>query len=756
MASLAARKAPFQRAYSGTKGDVRPRGFRATRDMFKDPSSRTKDATGSVLGRGRTAASDLGRAAKGLGADDRKKPTHASAPVEEARETIKELHDEMNEGVRLDNDSYKYSGPGHVNVADGMSDGSPQRLSGRLPLSLSSLDGLAVGEDGKILDRDGRAIGKVIEGDPGDLIGQIVNGDGEILDEDGDLIGCVDILVENDAESEGDKDGRVWGDDPDGNAVGEDGMTAPQARLKEETYTSPETMAEKKGRASPMKDMVEFPNSPEEADEEAIRGQTEEEGADGRNRDRDEVPPLSTLQGLICNTLGEILTPDGNTVGELVDGDAMRICIERLQLDDHGQFKDSRGVTVGKARPISSSQSNALNNPGLLQEIKARPTNGKVDSVGSGALEGLTLDEDGLVYDSSDQVVGRLVNGGHLRNRDLDGLPSPPAETRDATNGINDNTDALTPDGSPLSHDLDAERTGWCSLDVEVPDIEPEAEPKEKHARFDMQNLSRIIVNDSGYTVDNGHLADEMCSIVHQTEDSVDPLCRQIILDIEEANLKPKSRLAAERLVEEVKPLVTSAGDILQDCNNTLRALDSDGVIASTIEPRDHSAHNATTITIEYQLAEVLKDLAQTVIDTITTSRFRLSEKSKEMSYARRKINPLWTLLSNRLFDIITSVGLLHTGVIDLLSSMLKGPWLDMILRWLLYGIGVDRIMDRLGIEQLFKALIDGEAWVYKVLDVSGGGLGQLLRGLLDLFGIHGLVESVRVGMVSEALKLEK
>lgn len=65
-----------------------------------------------------------------------------------------------------------------------------------VPLDLSALKGLDVAEGGNILSKDGNPIGKVVEGDSEDLVGQTVGDDGEILDEDGDLIGRVDILHE--------------------------------------------------------------------------------------------------------------------------------------------------------------------------------------------------------------------------------------------------------------------------------------------------------------------------------------------------------------------------------------------------------------------------------------------------------------------------------------------------------------------------------------------------------------------------------
>jgi hypothetical protein len=158
----------------------------------------------------------------------------------------------------------------------------------------------------------------------------------------------------------------------------------------------------------------------------------------------------------------------------------------------------------------------------------------------------------------------------------------------------------------------------------------------------------------------------------------------------------------------------------------------------------------------EYRLASLLKDLARTVIDTITTGRHRLSEMSKEMPYAGRKINPLWTLLSNRLFDIIATVGLLHAGVLGMLSSLLNGPWLAKVLRRLLVAIGLDSVLGRLGAEGLLAALLDGEAWVYRLLEEMSANVGDLLKAFLNLFGLHGVLEWMRVGMVSEALELER
>ncbi|KAL5045037.1 hypothetical protein BDW71DRAFT_208646 [Aspergillus fruticulosus] len=745
MTSFAAHKATHNPS-TRTK-DVRPGNFPSSREVLKQQSARTRDTAASVLSGGRAAAAQLGQFAKNVGVNDSGRAV-APAPVvvEKAKETVKELHDELDEGAGADTDtvtdSYKSSGPGHMNELIEVRD--HRHSPGRPPLSLSSLDGLAVGEGGRILDNDGRAIGKVVEGDPSDLVGQIVNGYGEILDEDGDLIGCVDVLNEDVASDRG-RDGRVWGDDPGRDAPGRvevSRLTDP----REVEHASPKRLAgARESLEEEMKDEVEMSST--EATEEQVQA----------GQDDEQLPDIAALEGLTCNTLGEIITPDGITIGELVDGDAMRICIDGLYLDAQGQFKDGRGVVIGKARPIPSGQTQMWSDIGILKEVEPEPIPEDEEpgapSADSGVLGELTVDKSGVVYDPSGRAVGRLADRD--RDQDSDGLaPSPvDADAKTNTYEILDKADS-----GELPLPQRDEKTGWFSLGFENGDTEPEPEPEPhaKHAPFDMQNLARVIVNDSGYVIDNEHLVNEMCAIVQQTADSVDPLCRRITLDIGEASLKPKNHLAAKRLVEDLRPLITSAGDILQDCNNTLRSLDSDGRIVSTLKCYGHLYPTPDATTSEYQLANLLKDLAQTVVDTITTGRHRLSEMAKEMPYARRKINPLWTLLSNRLFNIITTVGLLHSGVIALFSSLLKGPWLGIVLRRLLAGIGLDRVLDRLGIERLLTALLDGEAWVYRVLDRVGAGIGDMLAGLLNLFGIHGLLESMRMGIVSEALELER
>ena len=149
-----------------------------------------------------------------------------------------------------------------------------------------------------------------------------------------------------------------------------------------------------------------------------------------------------------------------------------------------------------------------------------------------------------------------------------------------------------------------------------------------------------------------------------------------------------------EKLVQTVKPLIEDAGNMLQECKSAVRALDPDGSIAASAKA--HSAsHEATPE--EYQLADLLKQLTQTVTTTIDNGRQRIAD----MPHAKKKLNPLWTLLSEPLFQIIAAVGLLLSGVLGLVNNLLSGLGLGGLVRGLLGGLGIDNLMNSLGLDKL-------------------------------------------------------
>jgi hypothetical protein len=75
------------------------------------------------------------------------------------------------------------------------------------------------------------------------------------------------------------------------------------------------------------------------------------------------------------------------------------------------------------------------------------------------------------------------------------------------------------------------------------------------------------------------------------------------------------------------------------------------------------------------------------------------------MPHAKKKINPLWALLSEPLFQIIAAVGLLLSGVLGLVGKLLDGLGLGGLLKGLLGGLGLDKLVDGLGLGSVTGAL---------------------------------------------------
>ena len=167
---------------------------------------------------------------------------------------------------------------------------------------------------------------------------------------------------------------------------------------------------------------------------------------------------------------------------------------------------------------------------------------------------------------------------------------------------------------------------------------------------------------------------------------------------MEVADRTPKEELDEEQLVNDVKPLIEEGGRILQECNGAIRGLDPDGRIAAQAKARAAS-HEATPE--EYHLADLLKTLTTTVVTTIDNAKKKLAD----MPHAKKKLNPLWYLLSEPLFQIIAAVGLLLSGVLGLVGKLLNGLGLGGLVNGLLGGLGIDKLLGGLGLGSIGEAL---------------------------------------------------
>jgi hypothetical protein len=91
------------------------------------------------------------------------------------------------------------------------------------------------------------------------------------------------------------------------------------------------------------------------------------------------------------------------------------------------------------------------------------------------------------------------------------------------------------------------------------------------------------------------------------------------------------------------------------------------------------------------------------------------------MPHAKKKLNPLWALLTEPLFQIIAAVGLLLSGVLGLVGRLLNGLGLGGLVNGLLGGLGIDKLLGGLGLGSITDALGGGKKEKKK-----GGGASSL------------------------------
>ena len=147
-----------------------------------------------------------------------------------------------------------------------------------------------------------------------------------------------------------------------------------------------------------------------------------------------------------------------------------------------------------------------------------------------------------------------------------------------------------------------------------------------------------------------------------------------------------------------MKPLLEEGGRILQECNGAIRGLDPDGSIAARAKA---NAASGEATPEEHHLAELLKELTTTVVQTIDNGK----KKCADMPHAKKKLSPLWGLLTQPLFQIIAAVGLLLAGVLGLVGQLLNGLGLGGLVNGLLGGLGIDKLLGGLGLGSITESL---------------------------------------------------
>jgi len=576
------------------------------------------------------------------------------------------------------------------------------------PADLSSLDGLTLNKSGYLVNSEGVPIGRLIEGNAKDLAGRKSDGEGLIHNDTGKVVGRCELIPENErvTRKEGPfagyeglrvvKDGKV--EDGDGNTVGvitEGDAKKLVGHSVDEDGDIIDKYGNVKGHAEPYEE-----EEPEEVD-------------------------LSALAGCTVNKAGNVVDGHGSIVGRVAEGDPANMIGKKV--DGKGQIWDNSGNVIGRAElvqgapsgsegPFAGFDQNSIAKDGTVQ-LQDGTIIGRVIEGDIKRLMGHKVDEEGDIVDKNGNTIGKAERWEpeekERRVSPMSGLHvNKEGEVRDQngdligrlTAGDLGHCAGLEIDDNGYVIDNDGNKVGEVTLLENIHEEEEEEETEEDKKRKE-----------------DAELADKMGNICQQTLERIQPVLKQITDYIEAADRTPRDELDEEELVNNVRPLIEEGSRILQECNGSLRGLDPDGRIAAQAKGRSETREASPE---EYRLADLLKELTTTVVTTIDNAKKKISD----MPHAKKKLNPLWSLLTEPLFQIIAAVGLLLSGVLGLVGRLLNGLGLGGLVNGLLGGLGIDKLLGGLGLGSISEALGGGK-------DKKKGGKGvsnlPIVGGLL-------------------------
>jgi len=183
-------------------------------------------------------------------------------------------------------------------------------------------------------------------------------------------------------------------------------------------------------------------------------------------------------------------------------------------------------------------------------------------------------------------------------------------------------------------------------------------------------------------------LAGQIADIIGGSIDKVKPITQMITRQVEmaESVKKQGGNLDEQDLVQNVRPLIEQATQILNETHGAIKALDPSGRISQKAQGAAQS-HEASPE--EYYLAQKLTDLTENVQKVVDKAKMSI----QDMPHAKQELIPLLDLLQNPLAEIIGAVGMLLSGVLGLVRNLLEGLGLGGLLDNLLGSLGLEKLL---------------------------------------------------------------
>jgi hypothetical protein len=176
-----------------------------------------------------------------------------------------------------------------------------------------------------------------------------------------------------------------------------------------------------------------------------------------------------------------------------------------------------------------------------------------------------------------------------------------------------------------------------------------------------------------------------LCEIVEAALKGIKPWLSMMVERCDEAEgKKRKSEDFDEKaFVESMKPIIKQASEILEGALAEINTLDPDKKCQRRAQ-RNAEDNNASPK--QRKIADGLKELTTTVQEAIKNCK----EKVSGMPTAKSELDKMFGMLSQPLFQILSAVGLLVYGVLNLLGQILDAIGLGGALRGILEGLGLN------------------------------------------------------------------
>jgi hypothetical protein len=197
-------------------------------------------------------------------------------------------------------------------------------------------------------------------------------------------------------------------------------------------------------------------------------------------------------------------------------------------------------------------------------------------------------------------------------------------------------------------------------------------------------------------TKKNAELATKLAQIIEVSLQKIEPILKLLNEEMEKTEKTPKEEFDEDKFIEKVQPLIEQATYILNEANGAIKGADPTGELSRNAQrhAQDHKAAPE-----EQRLAEALAKLTGDVTNTVERAR----KKIKCMPKAGPKLGPLLDLLQDPLFQILSGIGILLNGVLTLVGRLLDTIGLGGLVRNLLSALGLEKLLNGLGLKGLFE-----------------------------------------------------